>query len=53
LHHTYIGTEHLLLGIMREDKGAAAVVLKQLGVDIVRARQEILQELDPNFGLDA
>ncbi|MDR1435259.1 MAG: ATP-dependent Clp protease ATP-binding subunit [Puniceicoccales bacterium] len=49
LQHPYIGTEHLLLGILREGEGVAAKVLNELGVDIERCRQEILEELDPNF----
>ena len=49
LHHTYVGTEHLLLGLMRECDGVAAKVLHQLGVDITLARKHILEELDPNF----
>jgi ATP-dependent Clp protease ATP-binding subunit ClpC len=47
--HPYIGTEHLLLGILREKEGIAARVLNELGVDVERCRQEILEELDPNF----
>jgi len=49
LNHTYVGTEHILLGLLREGGGAAAQVLKGLNVDIERTRQEILKELDPNF----
>jgi hypothetical protein len=49
LNHTYVGTEHILLGLLREGDGVAAHVLKNLGVDIERTRQEILKELDPNF----
>ncbi|MDE6576199.1 MAG: ATP-dependent Clp protease ATP-binding subunit, partial [Opitutales bacterium] len=49
LQHPYIGTEHLLLGILREGGGVAAEVLHGLGVDIERCRQEVLEELDPNF----
>jgi ATP-dependent Clp protease ATP-binding subunit ClpC len=49
LQHPYIGTEHLLLGILREGEGVAAKVLGALGVDVERCRQEILEELDPNF----
>ncbi|MDR2200699.1 MAG: ATP-dependent Clp protease ATP-binding subunit [Puniceicoccales bacterium] len=49
LQHPYIGTEHLLLGILREGEGIAAKVLNELGVNIERCRQEILEELDPNF----
>ena len=49
LTHSYVGTEHLLLGLLREGEGVAARVLKSLDVDIERCRQEILAELDPNF----
>jgi ATP-dependent Clp protease ATP-binding subunit ClpC len=50
IDHTYIGTEHILLGILREGHGVAARVLKNLGVDIEATRNEIRKELDPNFG---
>jgi ATP-dependent Clp protease ATP-binding subunit ClpC len=49
LHHSYVGTEHLLLGLLREGDGVAAHVLKSLDIDLVRARNEVLKELDPNF----
>ncbi len=49
LNHTYVGTEHLLLGLLREGDGIAARVLKDLNVDLEKTRQEILKELDPNF----
>src|SRR5207344_1415328 len=49
LNHSYVGTEHILLGLLREGEGVAARVLKTLDVDIERARNEILKELDPNF----
>jgi len=49
LSHTYVGTEHILLGLLREGDGVAAKVLKNLDVDIEQCRQEILKELDPNF----
>ncbi len=48
LNHTYVGTEHILLGLLREGDGIAAQVLKGLDVDIEKTRQEILKELDPN-----
>ena len=48
-NHNYIGTEHILLGLVRETEGVAARVLKNLDVDIEQTRQEILRELDPNF----
>lgn len=49
LNHSYVGTEHLLLGLLREGEGVAARVLKRLDVDIQRTRNEILLEIDPNF----
>ena len=49
LNHSYVGTEHILLGLLREGEGVAARVLKTLDVDIERTRQEILRELDPQF----
>ncbi|RRJ97668.1 ATP-dependent Clp protease ATP-binding subunit [Opitutaceae bacterium TAV4] len=52
LNHSYVGTEHILLGLLREGEGVAARVLKALEVDIERVRQEILRELDPQFSGD-
>ena len=49
LNHSYVGTEHILLGLLREGEGVAARVLKTLDIDIERTRQEILKELDPQF----
>ncbi len=49
LNHSYVGTEHILLGLLREGEGVAARVLKSLDIDIDRCRNEILSELDPNF----
>jgi len=49
LEHSYVGTEHLLLGLLREGEGVAARVLTSLNVDINQTRQEILAEIDPNF----
>ena len=51
LQHTYVGTEHILLGLLREGDGVAARVLKNLDIDIEQTRQEILKELDPNFAM--
>jgi len=53
LYHTYVGTEHLLLGLLREGDGVAAKVLASLGVELEETRHEILRELDPNFTADA
>jgi ATP-dependent Clp protease ATP-binding subunit ClpC len=49
LNHTYVGTEHILLSLLREGDGIAAQVLKDLDVDLEQTRQEILKELDPQF----
>ncbi|CAB4244536.1 Chaperone protein ClpB [Methylacidimicrobium sp. AP8] len=49
LNHSYVGTEHILLGLLREGEGVAARVLKNLEIDLERVRNEILKELDPNF----
>ena len=45
LNHSYVGTEHLLLGLLRESKGIAAQVLNSLGVTIKEARSETLKVL--------
>src|SRR3978361_562031 len=45
LGHNYIGTEHLLLGLIREGEGGAAQVLAQLALDLSRVRQEVIQLL--------
>jgi ATP-dependent Clp protease ATP-binding subunit ClpA len=52
LNHTYVGTEHILLGLLREGDGVPARVLNNLGLDLESARLEILKELDPNFGAE-
>lgn len=48
LLHAYVGTEHILLGLVSEQDGAAAPILQSLGVSAVEARRQILKELDPN-----
>jgi ATP-dependent Clp protease ATP-binding subunit ClpC len=54
LQHPYVGTEHLLLGILREDDEVAAKLLAEIGVKVENCRQAILSALDPNFvGVDA
>jgi ATP-dependent Clp protease ATP-binding subunit ClpC len=45
LGHNYIGTEHILLGLIREGDGVAALVLVNLGSDLNRARQQVIQLL--------
>lgn len=52
LNHSYVGTEHILLGLLREGEGVASRVLINLNIDIERCRSEILSELDPNFAAE-
>lgn len=49
LGHNYIGTEHLLLGILCDENSTAQQVLKSMGVDIKTCKNLILAELNPNF----
>ena len=46
LSHNYIGTEHILLGLIREGEGVAAQVLQKLGADLNRVRQTVVQLLE-------
>ena len=46
LNHNYVGTEHLLLGLLRQTDGVAAQVLENLNVDLVEVRKEVLKELE-------
>ena len=50
LNHSYVGTEHLLLGLLRESKGIAAQVLNSLAVTIEEARSETLKVLGSDVG---
>ncbi|MGI9626851.1 MAG: ATP-dependent Clp protease ATP-binding subunit [Longimicrobiales bacterium] len=50
LNHSYVGTEHLLLGLLREEKGIAAQVLNSLGVTLEDARAETLKVLGSDVG---
>jgi ATP-dependent Clp protease ATP-binding subunit ClpA len=50
LRHDYIGTEHILLGLIREGEGVAAQVLVQLGADLRRARRQVVQLLSGHAG---
>jgi ATP-dependent Clp protease ATP-binding subunit ClpC len=50
LHHNYIGTEHLLLGLLRVEEGAAAQILVNLGLQLDTVRQEVLNLLGPAVG---
>ena len=49
LNYNYIGTEHLLLGLLREGDGVAARILKNLNVDADAVRNEVMKALDPNY----
>ena len=53
LRHHYIGTEHLLLGIIREGEGIAAGVLESLGVDLDKTRQAVIATLKAVGAVDA
>jgi len=52
LGHNYIGTEHILLGLIRESKGVAAQVLVKLGADLNRVRQQVIQLLHGHHSTD-
>ena len=52
LGHSYIGTEHMLLGLVREGDGVAAQVLIQLGADLARVRQQVIQMMSGQPGKD-
>jgi ATP-dependent Clp protease ATP-binding subunit ClpC len=53
LGHNYIGTEHILLGLIREGEGVAARVLGNLGVSLNKARQQVMQLLGGSEGAEA
>ena len=53
LGHKYIGTEHILLGLIREGDGVAAQVLVRLGCDLNRVRQEVIRLLTGHQGKDS
>ncbi len=53
LGHNYIGTEHLLLGLIREGEGVAARVLENLGVDLSKVRSQIIRSLGDNTDVAA
>ena len=48
MRHNYIGTEHLLLGLLREKNGIAATVLRRLGLNLEKARSQVLVYLGPD-----
>src|SRR5215216_5869853 len=53
LGHNYIGTEHILLGLIREGEGVAAQVLQKLGADLNRVRQQVIQLLSGFLGKES
>src|SRR6201746_2116068 len=53
LNHNYIGTEHILLGLIREGEGVAAQVLVKLGADLNKVRQQVIQLLSGYQGKEA
>src|SRR6202165_1999203 len=53
LGHNYIGTEHILLGLIREGDGVAAQVLVSLGADLGRVRQQVIQLLSGYQGKES
>jgi ATP-dependent Clp protease ATP-binding subunit ClpC len=53
LGHNYIGTEHILLGLIREGEGVAAQVLVKLGADLNRVRQQVIQLLSGYQGKES
>jgi ATP-dependent Clp protease ATP-binding subunit ClpC len=50
LGHDYIGTEHILLGLVREGEGVAAQVLVKLGANLSRARGQVIELLSGEAG---
>src|SRR6516165_2597966 len=52
LGHNYIGTEHILLGLVREGEGVAAQVLVKLGAELTRVRQQVIQLLSGYQGTE-
>lgn len=52
MNYNYIGTEHLLLGILSNETNLASIILVKMGCDVERVKQEIIQALDPRFGTE-
>ena len=52
LSHSYIGTEHLLLGILRDNDSLASKILSDLDIDLESCRKEVLSEIDPMYESD-
>ncbi|MEG0427396.1 MAG: ATP-dependent Clp protease ATP-binding subunit, partial [Akkermansia sp.] len=49
LNHSYVGTEHLLLGLLRDGEGIAAEILRSFNINIEQARHEVMEEINPKF----
>jgi ATP-dependent Clp protease ATP-binding subunit ClpC len=49
MRHNYIGTEHLLLALLREKDGIAAQVLRKLGLNLEKARSQVMEYLGPEY----
>lgn len=47
LHHEYVGTEHILLGLIRDGEGVAIAVLQTMGIDLEKIRSDLLQAVKP------
>lgn len=52
MNHTYVGTEHLLLGLIREGDGLAGQILRHFGLDLEHTRRELLDVLSPKFQME-
>ena len=49
MNYNFIGTEHLLLGLLREGESVAARILRNMNIDLDKVRQEVIKALDPNY----
>ncbi|OGV56367.1 MAG: NDP-hexose 4-ketoreductase [Lentisphaerae bacterium GWF2_50_93] len=49
MNYNFIGTEHLLLGVLREGESMASRILKNMNIDLDKVRQEVIKALDPNY----
>jgi ATP-dependent Clp protease ATP-binding subunit ClpC len=49
MNYNFIGTEHLLLGLLREGESVASRILRNMNIDLDKVRQEVIKALDPNY----
>jgi len=49
MNYNFIGTEHLLLGVLREGESVASRILRNMNIDLDKVRQEVIKALDPNY----